>query len=197
MKFKAIGSFTLIFLIGFWQYRDGIRSKNQTLIVQQLRQVGQLHTVIFTGESLIPTQAERNLGTLVIGKTELVYLARGEVRAGINLEQLKPEHIKQSPTGLEILLPPPEILDSKIDIRRSQVKYYNRGFLSLGPDVAPELQSDAERRAQDAIVASACKEGILAQANLQTQVIVTQLLQAAGYENVSVKTQKPFSGGCL
>ena len=197
MQFKNLGILTLLCLIGFWQYREHNRFKTNALVVQQLHQVGQLHTVIFTSDSVIPTEGERKIGNLVVGKTELVYIARGEVRAGIDLQQLKPDQIKESPEGLEIILPPPEILDSKIDVKRSQVQYYNRGFLSLGPDIAPQLQSNAERQALNTIVASACRDGILIQANLQSQLMITQLLQTAGYENVRVKTQTPLPQACL
>lgn len=182
---------SLLLLVGLWQYRNARQLKTRNLIVHQLQEIGQLHTVIFTTESLVPTQAERTMGTLVVGRTELLYLARGEVRAGIDLQQLQPEQIKQSSEGLEIILPPPVILDSKIDIQRSQVQYYNRGFLGLGPDLAPELQSHAQRRALRSIVATACQQGILNQANLKTQALVTQLLEKTGHQNFIITTQKP------
>lgn len=209
-QLRGLAIFTTLLLIGCWQFNQRWREflltnlqpittievDNSSLIIEQLRQVSQLSTVIFTTESLIPTKAERTLGQFVVGRTELIYLAQGEVRAGINLADLKPEHLQQTETGLEIILPPPEILDSKIDVKRSQVYHYHRGFLALGPDLAPELQSQAQRRALDRIVASACQRGILTQANLETQAVVTQLLESAGHENITVKTQEPSKSAC-
>jgi hypothetical protein len=46
---------------------------------------------------------------------------------------------------IQLRLPPPRILDSKIDVNRSSVYDYNRGFLGLGPDVGPQLQTLAQR----------------------------------------------------
>lgn len=205
---KAI--FFLLLLVGGWQLhhqgRQYLSNKwlpqttlevnTSSLIIEQLRQVSQLNTVILTTESLIPTKAERTWGNFVIGTTELVYLAQGEVRAGINLADLKADNLKQTTTGLEILLPPPEILDSKIDVKRSQVYYYHRGFLALGPDLAPQLQTQAQKQALNNIVVAACQRGILNQANLESQAIVTDLLKRAGHENVLVKTQEPAPRAC-
>jgi hypothetical protein len=207
---RNLAIFLLLLLIGGWQlqqyWRQYLGNKwlpqttlevnTSSLIIEQLRQVSQLSTVILTTESLIPTKAERTWGSFVIGTTELVYLAQGEVRAGINLADLKADNLKQTATGLEILLPPPEILDSKIDVKRSQVYYYHRGFLALGPDLAPQLQTQAQRQALHSIIVVACQRGILHQANLETQAIVTELLQRAGHENVIVKTQEPAPRAC-
>lgn len=209
-QLRNLTIFTSLLLIGSWQFNQRwgnflinklrpitkIEVENSSLIIEQLRQISQLSTVIFTTESLIPTKAERTLGNFVVGRTELIYLAQGEVRAGINLAELNPDNLKQTENGLEILLPPPTILDSKIDVKRSQVYHYHRGFLALGPDVANELQSLAQRRALARIVATACQRGILNQANLETQVVVTQLLESAGHENIIVKTQEPSPSAC-
>jgi len=202
--------FTILFLVSFWQFNQRWSGEllrkfslqttrkidKTTLIIEELQKISQLNTVVFATESLIPTKAERKLGDFVVGTTELVYIAYGEVRAGINLQHLQPDHLHYTQRGLEIILPPPEILDSKIDIRRSQVYHYDRGFLALGPDVAPDLQTEAQDQALDRMVISACQRGILQQANLETERLVTQLLQSAGFNNFVVKTQKPDTKTC-
>jgi hypothetical protein len=88
-------------------------------------------------------------------------------------------------------------LDSKIDVNKSSVYDYNRGFLGLGPDVAPQLQTIAQRETLKKIQKAACDQGILKQANDRAELVVEKLLSTAGHKQVLVKTQAPVPGSCL
>lgn len=210
-KFSRLGFFSAVLMVALAQlsfswlnsWRKHWIPETQTqvdipsLIINELRKVSQLNTVIFTSSSVVPAKAERIIGDFTLGKTELLYLAHGEVRAGIDLDELKAENISYSATGVEITLPPPRILDSKIDVQQSRVYHYNRGFLNLGPDMAPQLQTSAQRKALKGMVAIACSEGILEEANLKSQEVVKSLLNQAGYQQVIVKTQSPNGDSCV
>jgi hypothetical protein len=137
----------------------------RSLIVSQVRGASELTTAVFTMEAVVPTRQDRNLGGYTLGTTTLLYIAYGEVRAGIDLQDLKPDDVQIVNNTIQLKLPPPRILDSKIDVNRSTVYDYDRGFLSLGPDVAPQLQMLAQRETLKKIVTAACSNGVLAQAN--------------------------------
>lgn len=115
--------------------------------------------------------------------------------AGVDLGALAAEDVNVSSDTVRIQIPPPRILDSKIDVNRSQVYDYNRGFLNLGPDVVPELQTLAEREALQKVVAAACANGLLEEANDRARLVVTQTLSKAGTK-VAVETQPPLPGTC-
>ena len=121
----------------------------RTVVVEQVRSVSELTTAVFTMEAVVPTQSDRKLGDYTIGKTNLLYVAYGEVRAGVTLEDLTPADVVASAEGAQVTLtlPPAQILDTKIDVARSNVYDYSRGFLNLGPDRAPELQDIAQKEA--------------------------------------------------
>jgi hypothetical protein len=74
---------------------------------------------------------------------------------------------------------------------------YDRGFLNLGPDAAPQLQTLAQQETLKKIVANACREDLLQEANDRAQLVVSQLLNTAGYQAVEVKTQPPAPETCL
>lgn len=169
----------------------------RSLIVSQVRGASELTTAVFTMEAVVPTRQDRNLGGYTLGTTTLLYIAYGEVRAGIDLQDLKPDDVQIVNNTIQLKLPPPRILDSKIDVNRSTVYDYDRGFLSLGPDVAPQLQMLAQRETLKKIVTAACSNGVLAQANDRSQLVVEKLLNTAGYKQVEVKTQSPLPGSCL
>jgi Protein of unknown function (DUF4230) len=99
--------------------------------------------------------------------------------------------------NIRVLLPAPEILDSKIDVTRSEVYDYDRGFLGLGPDSAPELQSLAQRETLKQVVETACSQGILLQANARATQAVTQLMNTAGFKTIYVETQSPAANACV
>jgi hypothetical protein len=162
-----------------------------TMIVERIRGVSELTTAVFVMEAIVPTSQANKIGGFVIGETKLLYIAHGEVKAGINLEKLTDQAIKVNGDSLQINLPSPEILDSKIDVNKSRVYDYDRGFLGLGPDVAPQLQTLAQKETLEKILATACQKGILQEANQKAALALTQLLLNSGYKKVEVITSKP------
>lgn len=168
----------------------------RSLVVQQVRGASELTTAVYSMESVVPTSRERTLGGYVIGKTTLLYIAHGEVRAGVDLAALQPEDVQALGPNLTLRLPPPKVLDSKIDVNRSKVYDYDRGFMGLGPDVAPELQELAQRETLAKIVETACTDGLLQSANDRAKLAVSQLLATAGYAEVSVEIQPPAVDAC-
>jgi len=201
----------LLFLISIWhtggQFFDQLRASFtvaeppakvdlRSLVVQQVRGASELTTAVYSMESVVPASRERTLGDYVIGKTTLLYIAHGEVRAGVNLATLQPGDLQVVGDAMAIRLPPPQILDSKIDVNRSKVYDYDRGFMGLGPDVAPELQELAQRETLTKVVEAACADGILQAANDRAKLAVEQLLSTAGYRQLTVETQPAAANAC-
>jgi hypothetical protein len=205
----GISLITLVILLGIWRtstnFLNGItaifnpvitsaEADLSHLIVKQIQGVSELTTTIFVMDAVVPTSSERKIGEWVIGETNLLYIARGEVRAGIDLSEVQENDITVTDNTIQIELPSPKILDHKIDVQHSQVYDYDRGFLNLGPDVAPELQIAAQRQTLAKVLETACNQGILTQAQERAVTTVTQLLTTAGYENIEVKTT--VGNGC-
>ena len=162
--------------------------ENFTPLVQRIENIQELSTTVQTIETVVPASAERKIGDIPLATTRLLYIARGEIEAGVDLSQLTDADIVVSNNSVEINLPPAKILDSKIDVNRSRVYDYNRGFLNLGPDVAPQLQTLAQRETLSKMIATACQEGILDNANLKAKEAITQLLMNTGHRQVTVNT---------
>lgn len=162
-----------------------------TLIIHQIRGVSELTTTVFVTEAVIPASQDWKIGELTLAKTKLLYIAHGEVRAGVDLSQLSAQNILVEGKTIKLQLPPPQILDSKIDVNQSQVYDYDRGFLNLGPDVAPQLQTLAQQKALEKLVNAACRQNILTEANNRAEITLNQLLTTAGYHRIEITTTLP------
>ncbi|MEX0268512.1 DUF4230 domain-containing protein [Leptolyngbyaceae cyanobacterium UHCC 1019] len=208
------GALTAALLIGFsqWQWGDRLLSVFKILInppqpapkvdvrslmIQKVREASELTTASFTMQAVVPTEQDATLSGFTIGTTKLLYVAYGEVQAGVDLSQLTEQSVQASGDTMQIQLPPPKLLNSKIDVNKSQVYDYNRGFLGLGPDVAPDLQTKAQQEALQKIVQAACEEGILQKASDRAKFVVTQLLNTAGYKAVTVEALPVPVSDCL
>lgn len=211
MASGAIALMALLMLLGVWRsgqqfwldlqalWRPAATAPQidvRSVALRQIQAVSELSTTVFAMEAIVPTRQDRELAGFVVGTTKLLYIAYGEVRAGVDLEQLQPQNVVVKGDMLQIQLPPPRILDAKIDVTRSQVYDYNRGLLGLGPDVAPNLQTLAEQQALEKIVATACQAGVLQKANDRAQQVVSQLLRTTGYSQVMITTQPPLPEAC-
>ena len=168
----------------------------RSMVVQQVRNASELTTAVYVTETVVPTSRDRTIGGYVVGTTTLLYIAYGEVRAGVDLSALRPEDVQVNGNAITLRLPPPKILDSKIDVNRSKVYDYDRGFMGLGPDVAPELQELAQRTTLEKVTESACTGGVLQQANDHAKLAIAQLLSTAGYGQLTVETQPSSPSAC-
>lgn len=202
----SISIIILLIFVGIWRTSDRAinfvgnlfqpqpinpQIKNRTLIVQRIKGMQELTTTVQTMETIVPTSADRKLGDISLATTRLLYIARGEIRAGVDLSELKATDIKVNNNQIEINLPPAKILDSKIDVNHSRVYDYDRGFLNLGPDVAPQLQTLAQRKTLTEIVKTACNEGILNAANIKAESTIAQLLTNTNFQQVKINTTTP------
>lgn len=169
----------------------------QTVVVQRIRGASDLTTAIFTMEIVVPASSSRTIANYEIGKTTLIYIANGEVRAGVDLSTISPEDVQASGEVLRVTLPGAKIIDSKIDVSRSKVFDYDRGFLGLGPDRAPELQDQAQEVALQRSLEAACEQGILQQASDRAELVVQQLLQNTEYTRVLVESQPSPNAVCV
>lgn len=153
---------------------------NRAVILQSIQNASELTTSIFVMEVVVPTEQSQTIAGFTVGTTKLLYLAHGEVRAGVDLKALNKDSFTTDGDRLVLKLPAPKILDSKINVTQSKVYDYNKGW--LGPDTAPQLQALAETTALKRIKEAACKGGILAKAGEQSVVVVGQLAKASGQE---------------
>ncbi len=155
-------------------------------VVLKLRDAADLTTAVYSGEVIVPISQDQLWASFVIGTTKLLYVAKGEVKAGIDLSHLTANDVVVGENRIQIRLPSPVILDSKIDVNQSQIYDQHRSL--FGPDVAADLHQRAQREALRRIEAAACEGGLLQMASDRAQLVITRLLQQTGYAKVEIQT---------
>lgn len=168
----------------------------ETLLVQRIRSASELTTAISVLDTIVPASQRVTMGNFTLGETKLLYVAAGEVRAGIDLQDFSGDNVAIADGEVTIQLPPPKILDSKIDVNRSYIYDYDRGPLGLGPDVGPDLQITAQRQTLTVMVEKACRSNLLEQANHQAQSSLESLLTAIAQQPIRVETTPATAEDC-
>ncbi len=151
-------------------------------LVTQVRELNRLETaamrVMHVGKV---TQSYKMVPNAIAGD-ELTFLAEGEVIAGIDLAQLKPEDVWRSPDGtVNVRLPQAQVLVTRVDNAKSRVLTRSTGVLRRR-DV--DLETRARQHAEKNIHDEAIKRGVLKLAGDNGEKKLADFLHAAGIEKV-------------
>jgi hypothetical protein len=169
------------------------RVATSSVVVRALEGASELATTVYTLDTIVDESRDRTIGPWTIGNTRLLYVAHGQVKGGVDLSSLSADDVAVDDRSITVTLPPPSVLDAKIDVDKSFVYDLDRSL--LGP-IDRDLQTRAERYALRSLVAAACESGVLTEANLQAETAVTALLEPLTELSVVVKTSPPEDATC-
>lgn len=163
------------------KYRD--QPENQTeVILARLRNLSEIHTQSVVVQTVAASERKNRIKWLVTGRSRLLYVATGEVRAGVDLSAVRVSE-GHSQEGLTISLPRAKLLSAYIDVNKSYV-YDVAHFGPCGAELA-RLQSDTQRTALEEIKKTALEQGILEEADSRAEYLIRQFLQ--GFSNTPVR----------
>ena len=164
-----------------------VRSRESVLV--QIKQLNRLESTAFYIDTIIRTEKKGNWQKLWQDSQSGLFIVKGRVVAGIDLDKLKTDNVRIIDGKALISLPPAEILSA--DIENIEVYDIRTGSLNLLPpdhSVIGEVQQTAKTQ----ILASACKADILGHANRQAQSKLENLF-ALAQTPASVYTSTPSS----
>jgi hypothetical protein len=169
----------------------------QPPVITQIRELGRLETASYTVEKVLEGGVDQgnDLLNLLLGN-RLLFIAHGEVIAGVDLTDLRDEDVVVSDDrqSVTLRLPPARILTKRLDNEMSRVYDRSQGWLTKGD---PELESRVRQEAERAVLMAACDGGILAQAELNAQRQVQILLLALEFRDINfLPTRSSSDTGC-
>lgn len=127
----------------------------------------------------VPDDFRQQLGV----KEEMLLLAYGEVAAGFDLGKLQDEDIWVDGTRIQVHLPAPEILYSRLDSERTRVVYYTKS-LFVQRDIS--MEGRVREEAEKAIREAARESDILEQASKYGELFFSNWLRSMGFTEVRV-----------
>lgn len=149
-------------------------------VLREVRSLARLETVQFTLEKVITSEVGQGALRFLFGD-KLLFVAHGEVIAGIDLEKLGPDQMWVEDGVLMVRLPEAEIFVVRIDNELSYVYDRETGILRRG-DIT--LESLARKAAEDEIEKAALAGGILDTAQKNAESYLYRLLTRLGYQEV-------------
>lgn len=192
---KHVAILGLIFVIIFnvyqlfnaWQVPQSRISLDQTSVVTEIRSLSKLETTSFTMEKIIEGGVQGNVFQNILYGDKILLIAHAEIIAGFDMSKLQADNVRVSGTSVELQLPAPEILVSRLDNEKTRVYDRKLGIFTKGD---PQLESEARLAAETSIRQAACDAGILLAAQQNGERQMRALLGLAGFENVSVSFEK-------
>ena len=150
-------------------------------IIHDIRSLARLETIQYTVEKVITAQTDQGVFGPLFGD-KLLFVAHGVVIAGVDLENITAANLQLENGVLNVQLPPAEVFVSTLDNNKSYVYDRQTGILTHGD---PNLETTARRAAEDEIRKAALDDGILDQAQQNTETYLEQLLHNLGYSEVA------------
>ena len=198
--FQGIKNFTSSALAPIQQANDNLHTQvanvlhptatiipDPVTIINEVRPMARLETIQYTVEKVVTAEIGQEFLGDFFGD-RLLFIAHGEVIAGIDLSKLSSEDLEMSEGILVLDLPDPEIFIATLDNDKSYVYDRQTGFLRKS-DV--DLETQARQIAEDAIEKAAIEDGILEHANANAEMFMERLLADLGFEQVIFKAYTP------
>jgi hypothetical protein len=149
-------------------------------IIRDIRSLARLETIQYTIEKVITAETNQGIFENLFGD-KLIFIARGQVIAGIDLARLGPEDLQIKNGVLTVRLPEPQVFVATLDNEKSYVYHRDTGLLSKG-DL--NLETNARRAAENEIRKAAVDDGILDLAQQNAENYLYRLFLQIGYTDV-------------
>jgi len=152
-------------------------------VVNQIQRLNRLETVSFSVDTVVEGKHTNVVLPDLLFGDRLLLVVHGQVIAGVDLSQLKPESVTVSGKSVTVDLPPSQIFTTRIDNAKTQVFARSTGILTAAD---PNLESDTRKTAEEQILKAATSDGILDTARANARSSMESLLHGLGFEQVTV-----------
>jgi hypothetical protein len=152
--------------------------------IPQVNALGRYETLQFVMQTVVDLQRTPDtLWERLCGTDKLLLIAGGEAIAGFDLAQVRPEDLVVAGRSITMTLPPPEVFSYFIKEEQTSVYFRETGLLCR-PD--PELETNARRQAESALLAWALEQGILERAEEVGLPQLETFLRSLGFTDVTL-----------
>ncbi len=157
--------------------------EDREVTVEEVQKLNELSTVQTTISVPVPQESGSipRVPEFLRGESVLL-IATGEIRAGVDLDELRPGDLSVEEGRVIINLPDPEILSAALNEEETRVYDRDQGLLDFNLD--EDLETEARREAVSRLESSARDNGILDQAEENAETSLRAFIQSLGFEEV-------------
>src|SRR5271163_2744395 len=154
---------------------------SQPTVVDRIQRLQRLETVVYTMDKLVTGAKENPILPDFLTGDRLLMLVHGEVVAGIDFSNLKPNDVKVDGKNVHLHLPQAQVFSTRLDSTKTRVYSRQTGLLApTDPNLETQVRQEAERELQEAALA----DGILRTAQQNATSTISSLLQGLGFEKI-------------
>jgi Protein of unknown function (DUF4230) len=154
---------------------------SQPTVVDRIQKLQRLETVVYTMDKLVTGAKENPLLPDFLTGDRLLLMVHGEVVAGIDFSNLKPDDVRVDGKQVRLHLPAAQVFATRLDSAKTRVYSRQTGLLvPTDPNLETQVRQEAERQLQDAALA----DGVLKTAQQNASSTITSLLLGLGFEKI-------------
>jgi hypothetical protein len=154
---------------------------SQPTVVDRIQRLQRLETVVYTVDKLVTGAKDNPVLPDFLTGDRLLMMVHGEVVAGIDFSNLKPEDVRMDGKEIHLHLPAGQVFSTRIDSAKTRVYSRQTGLLvPTDPNLETEVRQEAERQLREAALA----DGILRTAQQNAASTISSLLQGLGFEKI-------------
>jgi hypothetical protein len=162
-------------------------------VVREIQHLNRLESTQYSIETVATAEIPPN--KIGLGGEKLLAIFRGRVSAGVDLSKLESTDITISADGksISVKLPAVEIFHNALDESKTRIYEDKQGWFAKHNT---ELETEARQKAVVQVLASACEDGLIAQAEKDSKSAVESLVSALGFTTVNVSIAEPAADIC-
>lgn len=154
---------------------------SQPTVVDRIQRLQRLETVVYTMDKLVTGAKENPVLPDFLTGDRLLMMVHGEVVAGIDFSNLKPDEVRVDGKQIRLHLPAAQVFSVRLDSAKTRVYSRQTGLLvPTDPNLETEVRQEAEREMQEAALA----DGILRNAQQNGASTISSLLLGLGIQKI-------------
>jgi hypothetical protein len=161
---------------------------NPVVVVREINTLARLETTSYSFQDVLQIERNQDLLFGAFGET-LLFVAYGDVIAGVDLSQMQPEDLQVvGPTSVIVHLPDSEIFVTDLDNERSYVANRDVGIFT---NADPQLETLIRQEADIRMLEAAMENGILEKADEEAEAFMRSFLEGLGFEEITFTDSTP------
>jgi hypothetical protein len=159
-------------------------ARDPEALIMHIRGINKLASVTYREQLIHKYETHRNASAFTkwLRNDSVLMVAHGEIMAGIDLSKMQREDITIRGGAIQIRLPQPEIIMSKLDNEKTWVERRVSGRFANTKDTETLARIEAEQK----MLQTANEGGILEEAFERIQQPLTQFLTSMGFSQIDI-----------